>query len=206
MNADIYVFGSTVRGEVKSNSDIDVLVITNESQKRSSYPDSWSVYPKETIENYFNEGRLFAWHLYLDAKCIFSHGLTPFLEELGEPNEFKSFDEDFSSLRALIYSSLNEIKNKTKSDIFELGISYTALRDIAMVSSTKLLDRPCFSRYSPYQLPINFPVSEDLYESMIEARLNSTRGTNFSRNSEELSKKLLSSRLNDWIEELENTL
>lgn len=206
MSADIYIFGSAVRGEVKCNSDIDVLVIMNESCKRSDYPDSWSVYPKTTIKKYFDEGRLFAWHLYLDAKCVFCNGSTSFLQDLGKPSEFISFDEDFSSLKILIFSSLAELRNNTQSEIFELGIIYTALRDIAMVSSIKLLNRPCFSRYSPYQLPLIFPISNELYESMIAARLNSTRGTGFSENPVELSNKLLSSRINEWIEELESIL
>ena len=206
MSVDIYIFGSTVRGEVKSNSDIDVLVVTYEEYDRSLYPDSWSVYPKETILNYFKEGRLFAWHLYLDAKCIFSDNSVPIIEKLGMPNKFTSLKEDFYSLKMIITTSLSELKTGTESSIFELGVIYTALRDIAMVLSTKLLDRPCFSRYSPYFLPTNFPIPKNLYESMIEARLNSTRGIKFSKNSIKLSQDLLSCKVNDWLKSLEDII
>jgi hypothetical protein len=205
MSYDLYIFGSAVRGEVEKNSDIDVLVVVDNAQRASMYPVTWSVYTKESIKRYFSEGRLFAWHLYLDAKCIHHGDSKPFIEGLGEPSKFRNLSEDFCSLRDLINCSLNEIKT-TKSEIFEIGLIYTALRDIAMLASTKLHDRPCFSRYSPYKLSIELPIPKDLYELMIEARLTSTRGVEFTGDTNELTKMLASAGIMSWVEELEKRL
>lgn len=205
MSYELYIFGSAVRGEVTKNSDIDVLVVTDEVENKSMFPESWSVYSKTSIERYFSEGKLFAWHLYLDAKCIHCSESTTFLEKLGEPNPYKDLSDDFCSLRDLLDSSLKEIKN-TQSEVFEIGLIYTALRDIAMVASTALNDRPCFSRYSPYRLAVKIPIPEDLYELMIEARLTSTRGVEFTGNIKKITKMLASSGIKSWVKGLEKIL
>ncbi len=69
MSHEIYIFGSAVRGEISRTSDIDVLVIPMKGE-RTEYPTSWSVYSPEIIESYFRDGRLFAWHLHLEAKGL----------------------------------------------------------------------------------------------------------------------------------------
>ncbi|NOT16569.1 MAG: nucleotidyltransferase domain-containing protein [Sulfuriferula sp.] len=202
MNKDIYIFGSTVRGETEKNSDIDVLVIVSDKAMQLKIPDTWSVYPDATIEKYYETGRLFAWHLHLEAKCIFSDRTTSFLETLGEPNPYSAHKNDFENLRDILYESLGEIRAGSNSQIFEIGIIYTALRDIAMIASTKLLTRPCFSRYSPYALPISFPLSKGIYESAIKARLLSTRGLRADIDPVFISKKLTSAPIKDWIDKI----
>jgi hypothetical protein len=205
MSYELYIFGSAARGEVAKNSDIDVLVITDQVEKKSTFPDLWSVYSKKSIERYFSQGKLFAWHLYLDAKCIHCSESITFLEQLGEPSQYKDLSLDFCSLSELLDDSLNEIKN-TKSEVFEIGLVYTALRDIAMVASTALNDRPCFSRYSPYKIPLKIPLSQDLYESMIEARLTSTRGLEFTGDISRTAKMLVSSGIKSWVQELKKII
>jgi len=205
MSYELYIFGSAVRGEVTKNSDIDVLVITDRVEKKVMFPDSWSVYSKKSIERYFSEGKLFAWHLYLDAKCIHCSESTTFLKQLGEPSPYKDLSDDFCSLSNLLDSSLKEIKS-TQSEVFEIGLIYTALRDIAMVASTSLNDRPCFSRYSPYKLSVKIPIPQDLYELMIEARLTSTRGVQFTGDINQITKMLASSGNKPWVKGLEKIL
>lgn len=206
MRKDIYIFGSTVRGEMEKNSDIDVLVITNNETTRKNIPSTWSVYPEETIEKYYETGRLFAWHLHLEAKCIFSNHTVPFLEKLGTPNPYNLHQDDFESLHSILLDSLNEIKTGTNSPIFEIGIIYTALRDMAMIASTKLLANPNFSRYSPYALPINFPLSIEIYESAIKARLLSTRGVQVDLDPISLTNGLLSASIDIWTNNIREIL
>ena len=205
MSYELYIFGSAVRGEVATNSDIDVLVITVQVEKRLTFPDSWSVYSKKSIEKLFSQGKLFAWHLHLDAKCIYSSESKNFLEQLGEPAQYKDLLGDFCSLSELLDDSLSEMKI-TNSEVFEIGIIYTVLRDIAMVASTVLCDRPCFSRYSPYKIPLKIPLSQDLYESMIEARLTSTRGLKFTGDPNRIINELVSSDIKCWVQELKKSL
>lgn len=205
MSYELYIFGSAVRGEVTKNSDIDVLVITDQVEKKSMFPDSWSVYSQKSIERYFSEGKLFAWHLHLDAKCIHCSESTTFLKKLGEPSPYNNLPDDFYSLSDLLDRSLDEIIS-TQSEVFEIGLIYTALRDIAMVASTALNDRPCFSRYSPYKLSVKLPIPKDLYEVMIEARLTSTRGVEFTGDVNQLTEMLASSGIKSWVKRLEKML
>ena len=101
MTHDLYIFGSAVRGEVSSTSDIDVLVIPF-GNCQDQYPSSWSVYSAETIESYFRAGRLFAWHLYLEARCIYSSGLISYLTGLGTPASYSSAALDIDDLDEML--------------------------------------------------------------------------------------------------------
>ena len=205
MRYEIYIFGSAVRGEVAKNSDVDVLVITDQVEEKLTFPESWSIYSKKSIEKLFSQGKLFAWHLFLDAKCIHSSEPTNFLEQLENPTQYKDLMEDFFALSKLLDDSLNELK-RTNSEVFEIGLIYTVLRDIAMVASTALCDRPCFSRYSPYKIPLKISLPKGLYESMIEARLTSTRGLEFTGNVKKIIDELLSSDVKSWVQELKKIL
>jgi predicted nucleotidyltransferase len=205
MSYEIYIFGSAVRGDVAKNSDVDVLVITNQVEDKSNFPEAWSIYSKKSIEKLFSQGKLFAWHLHLDAKCIYSTKPKNFLEEIGEPAEYKDLIGDFSALSELLDDSLSEMKT-TNSEVFEIGLIYTALRDIAMVASTALCDRPCFSRYSPYEIPLKISLPKDLYESMIEARLTSTRGLEFTRDASFIIDELVSYNIKRWVQEVKKKL
>jgi len=164
------------RGEVSPSSDADVLVIQDDPQPES-FPPSWSVYSRKTIETYFASGRLFAWHLYLEAVRIYPRSGNGFLAELGEPAAYCSLNEDLADLRLLLENSLLELQNNSPSKIYELGIAYTAIRDIAMAASWSLLARPSFSRYAPYELPVRCPLHIGDYETAMRARHASTRGT-----------------------------
>jgi hypothetical protein len=175
MNKEIYIFGSATRGEVSPSSDIDVLVI-QEHPTPEIFPNTWSVYSERTIEDYYKTGRLFAWHLHLEAVEIFPKTGENFLNRLGTPSAYTNLAEDFSDLRSLLNDSLSELAHGTESPIFELGIIYTAIRDIAMAASWFLLPKPTFSRYAPYILPVYCPIPREVYNIAMSARHTSTRG------------------------------
>jgi hypothetical protein len=176
MRHEIYIFGSMTRGEVSSSSDADVLVIQDHS-KPHLFPPSWSVYSRKTIETYFAAGRLFAWHLHLEAVQIYPRTGSGFLADLGEPAPYSSMVEDLADLRLLLENSILELQNGTPSPIYELGLAYTAIRDIAMAASWAMLEKPTFSRYAPYKLPMRCPLPLPVYETAMRARHASTRGT-----------------------------
>ncbi|MFZ6675023.1 nucleotidyltransferase domain-containing protein [Undibacterium sp. Xuan67W] len=206
MNGDVYIFGSTVRGEIQNNSDIDVLAIPSNINEREIFPNFWSVYSRETIRNYFEEGRLFAWHLHLEAKCVFSDSETPFLLSLGAPRPYITFIEDISNLEMLFNDSILELENDSPNLIYELGIVYTALRDIAMVASSRLLKQPCFSRNSPYLLPIEFPVPNEIYMCAMEARLLSTRAISSDVNFKKIKESIILLPIKSWINAIKESL
>ncbi len=177
MTHEIYIFGSMTRGEVSPSSDADVLVI-QDNPDQNLYPPSWSVYSNKTIATYYSTGRLFAWHLHLEAVRVYPRSGSGFLAKLGEPAPYSSMAEDLSDLRRLLHDSVLELQNDSPSSIYELGLAYTAIRDIAMAASWAILARPSFSRYAPYELPIRCPLPLAIYETAMRARHASTRGSN----------------------------
>lgn len=175
MSPEIYIFGSLVRGEASPTSDVDVLVI-QDNPTPEIFPKSWSVYSKKTIEDYYQAGRLFAWHLHLEAVEVFPRQGNGFLSILGAPSAYTKIAEDISDLKFLLREALSEISRGSESPVFELGIVYTAIRDIAMAVSWYLLPRPTFGRYAPYELPIGCPIPREVYDIAMSARHASTRG------------------------------
>jgi len=176
MSHDIFIFGSLVRGEVSRTSDSDVLVIPVDDAHRDAYPAAWSVYHRGTMKSYFDDGRLFAWHLHLESRCVFSAGPENWLQTIGTPAPYRTAKSDVDSLTEILETSLIELRNGSNSEIYELGICYTALRDIAMSASWRMLGLPSFSRDAPFMLPDPVPLSRAAYARAMNARHYSTRG------------------------------
>lgn len=205
MNHEIYIFGSAVRGEVSPTSDIDVLVIPMHGSQ-GEYPASWSVYSPEVIKSYFREGRLFAWHLHLEAHCIFPLKGASYLERLGSPAPYTSAQSDISDLQCMLAESLMEIRSGTNSLIYEVGIVYTAIRDIAMAASWLLLDKPSFSKTVPYILPAVCPLPVDVYFGAMLARHQATRGTEYPFDPDAVAAQLLASPILEWVDNLRRAI
>ena len=201
MSHEIYVFGSICRGESTPTSDVDVLVLPFATD-RSQFPDGWSVYSPELITEYYKKGRLFAWHLHLEAKCIFSPKELPFLNSLGAPAPYSTMSADIDELESLLRDALKELSNGTRNVIYELGITYTALRDLAMSASWALLDRPCFSCDAPYQLPVRFPLRLSTYNQAMLARHSSTRGTELNFDLSQAVADITQAQFGQWLESL----
>ena len=199
MTHEIYIFGSMTRGEVSSSSDADVLVIQDNSEP-DSFPPSWSVYSKKTIEAYYAAGRLFAWHLHLEAVRIYPRSGSGFLALLGEPAPYSSLAEDLADLLLLLENSMVELRNDSPSPIYELGLAYTAIRDIAMAASWSMLAKPSFSRYAPYELPVRCPLPLAVYETAMRARHASTRGTAEPSDYDLAANHLKASPILEWAE------
>ena len=199
MNQEIYVFGSMTRGEVSPTSDTDILVVQNDPDQ-AQCPASWSVYSRDTVKSYFAAGRLFAWHLHLEAVQIYPRGEHGLLAQLGQPAPYLTMAEDLSDLINLLGDAARELQADSPSSIYELGLVYTAVRDIAMTASWALLDRPSFSRYVPYELPVRCPIPRDLYEIAMQARHASTRGTREPEDFERAAKFMNAAFLIDWAD------
>lgn len=206
MKHELYIFGSITRGEVSLTSDVDILVIPLGSQRRENYPDKWSVYSAEVVESHYQLGRLFAWHLHLEARCLYSPTSDNLLSRLGPPAPYTTYREDIDDLESIMNEALAEIRGGTNSLIYELGLVHTAVRDIAMSASWKLLGVPTFSRNSPYQLPLACPLSEDVYHAAMLARHNSTRGADAAVDVDATAKALLAAPLTQWVSNIRSKL
>lgn len=205
MSFDIYVFGSVVRGEVGNTSDVDLLVIPVSDFSREGVPSSWSVYGRDVMGQYFQEGRLFAWHLFRQSVCVFAGG-GDWMKKLGAPAPYTSARDDIISLSALLESSLSELRNGTDSIVYELGICYTAIRDIAMSASWAMKDEPDFSKYAPYQLLHKCPLPLPDYKVGMLCRHYSTRGTVRPEGVDLSVKAFVNAPLLDWAKSLERYL
>lgn len=205
MTDELYIFGSATRGEVSPSSDIDVLVVSD-SPDRRAYPESWSIYSTELLETYYRDGRLFAWHLHLEAIRIFPREAPGILCQLGDPAPYVTARKDVLDLKTILEQAVSEISSTTANLIYELGIAYTAIRDIAMSASWSLLGKPNFSAYVPFELPIRVPLPMDSYRAMMVARHCSTRGTTPPSDPPSLGKGLCESRILDWAENIRNAV
>jgi hypothetical protein len=205
MSHEIYVFGSICRGEYSPTSDVDVLVVPFEVD-RCQFPSNWSVYSPEILSEYYNSGRLFAWHLYLEAKCVFSLRSAPLLSTIGPPAHYSTMVKDIDDLEALLNESLNELAEGTHNVIYELGIAYTAIRDLAMSASWALLASPCFSVDAPYRLPVGLPLPRDIYRQAMVARHASTRGSQVKFDPAGTAQILTQAPLGNWVEMLRKAI
>jgi hypothetical protein len=198
---EIYVFGSLCRGDISATSDVDVLVIPF-GRNKSEFPREWSIYSPELLAEYFRKGRLFAWHLHLEAKCVFSPHEIAFLERLGPPAPYSTITDDIDELAILLQEALDELAAGTKNVIYELGIAYTAIRDLAMSASWSLLDAPCFAADAPFRLPLAFPLSRFTFDQIRLARHASTRGAMLNFEPTKTARTIIEAPIERWVHSL----
>lgn len=115
----IYLFGSFSRGEQTPDSDLDLLIITNKSEDEAAINDflnlnhlassDVSIYSYSKLKEYFQQGHLFAWHLFLESKIL--NGLD-IISTLDEPKKYNDFETDSIQIIELIDSIILEIEKK----------------------------------------------------------------------------------------------
>ena len=206
MSHELYIFGSVVRGEVSATSDVDVLVVPLGGQPRESYPPGWSVYSAGLIASYYRLGRLFAWHLHREARCLFPAGADNLLARLGPPAPYATARADVADLAAILAEAVAAVRGGTNSLVYELGVVHTALRDVAMSASWALLGEPDFSRESPYRLPVPCPLPRGAYRAATLARHQSTRGAAARIDLDSVAAAVLAAPLSGWVEQIRSQL
>lgn len=183
---NISLFGSKSRNDDDKDSDLDVLVVVANGTGKTS-PDvvvefvrkefgktpSLSWYGKRKISAMFKSGDLFAWHLYLEARALAGTKLDVLL---GEPSDYIGALSDIKDLQGIAKRVEQNVMACSANAVFEMGILYVCVRNIAMAASWRLASTPSFGRYSPYHLPIEFPLTQETYEIMIQCRIASQRG------------------------------
>ncbi|WP_433760925.1 nucleotidyltransferase domain-containing protein [Brucella anthropi] len=183
---NVSLFGSMSRNDCDKNSDLDVLVVVENGTGKAS-PDtiiefirceygktpSLSWYGKRKITALFKSGDLFAWHLHLEAKALAGDSLNTLI---GVPSEYTGALSDITDLREIARRVEQKVVACGANAVFEMGILYVCARNIAMAASWHLASTPSFGRYSPYDLPIAFPIAPETYETMLLCRMASQRG------------------------------
>lgn len=185
---NVSIFGSYGRGNPDDFSDLDVLVVCRDgagTQSEEKVRDligqdynqapSISWYGESKLANFFATGDLFAWHLYRESYAV--SGFAPLAEMFGRPAPYLNCLDDILGLREILSSVPNHISCHPQNLVYELGLTYVCLRNIAMTASSVLCEKVDFGRYSPYGLPEITPlISKEDYAQLAQCRHASTRG------------------------------
>ena len=185
-----YIFGSVGRGQNDDRSDLDLLAVVQngsgkveESSVLACVPTrfanmkpSISWYGQDRIREMYQNGELFAWHLHAETIPVFE--LHPFLASLGRPQPYEDSALDVGSFQKVLRGIPEQIASNQYNVIYEAGLIYVCVRNIAMAASWKLCRRPDFSRYSPFNLGSvgQCPISIEEYEITMACRMASQRG------------------------------
>ena len=191
-----YLFGSVARGDHDDSSDIDVLAVYREAPDRSQREEFHELvrtelgtnvaiaeYSEQRLEEMFEQGHLFSWHLFQEAKPLKNAGLSPAVMPLfGQPAPYKAGLIDAKRFIHLLLSIQKQLASSPGSLIHEAGLTYLAWRNIAMSMSAENLSKIDFTRQSPFALSttigIAAPCAYLRYLQLISARHASQRGAN----------------------------
>lgn len=172
----IYAFGSLCRGDLSAESDIDLLAMVEGRDSRLD-PDKFSIYSYRRMQELWDMGNAFAWHLAIESKLIYSEDGQDFLKNLDMPSRYASGVMDCSRFRNIFEASFEAVKSGSPSLVFELSTIFLALRNLATCYSLAKMPAPIFGRDSARMLgPKSLDISEDIYRLLMRSRLLSTRG------------------------------
>ena len=176
MTTHLYAFGSLCRGEIDHLSDVDLLAcVETQEQARKVDPTRFSVYSHERIRALWREGNPFAWHLHLESNPVYTSDRKDFLRDLGTPNSYARAGEDCEKFMRLFDESLHSLRSSSNSQVFHLSCIFLATRNFATCWSFTR-GNPNFSRLSPLQIETPAPVTTEMFEILVRARVLSTRG------------------------------
>lgn len=176
----IYLFGSLCRGEIDEFSDVDLLAILSSNEKNKTQLDTqkFSVYREKRMSELWIEGNPFAWHLFQEAKLIYSDDNENILANWGKPNPYSNMKADLEKFSNLFYNSIDSLKDSKHSDIFDLSMLFLSIRNFASCYSLGYLKEFNFSRKSALKLKFNkLNISNESFSILERARILSTRGT-----------------------------
>jgi predicted nucleotidyltransferase len=179
----IRIFGSYARGEQTEKSDFDVLIVLKKSQPINAALEEYvkevfnreisvSWYSKDRLEVMFKMGHLFAWHLYKESRPLFVD--SDWIASLGVPEEYTYGINDVISLMDIMKPIKKEIVACPSNIIYEAGLLFVCLRNIAIASLPSLQNIYYFGTDAPMRL--DHPLNADIYNILKNARYASIRG------------------------------
>jgi hypothetical protein len=174
MTTHFYAFGSICRGETDPASDIDLLACVS-TPKPEIDPKKFSIYSYERMRQLWREGNPFAWHLHLESRLIFSSDESDFLAKLGTPSKYMKISQDCVKFHMLFSESYHSLMQSDNSSVFHLSCMFLAARNFATCYSFGT-GRPIFSRKSPLLIDRKLPISDEVFDVFVRARILSTRG------------------------------
>jgi len=215
-----YIFGSVGRGQADTLSDLDILAVVENNRGKvdeaevlklvprlyAGLKPSISWYGAARITEMFQNGELFAWHLFQETALLFDP--THFLPALGKPSLYRECMQDVHSFRAILSGIPEQVRRSTINATYEAGLVYVCMRNIAMAASWELCERPDFSRYSVFNLRgmRGCPILVEEFDVAMHCRMASQRG--YQPPARATASFILDvyKRLDPWLDELEDLL
>ncbi len=196
----LYAFGSICRGDISLGSDIDLLAILEGYDSRID-PDTFSIYSYRRIQELWQEGNPFAWHLFLEARLIFASDQTDHLNLLGSPEKYKKCLQDCEKFFTLFQEAHTSVLKGSNSIIFDFSIVFLSIRNIATCFSLGVVRQPNFSRNSALCLESNsIPINLDLYYVLERARILCARGYGEKLTNDEIDTSIQGlNEIHDWM-------
>lgn len=174
----IYAFGSVCRGEVDKYSDIDLLAITNDKENDLT-PSKYSIYSYPRIQELWEIGNAFAWHLFYESRLLFASDEVDYLKELGKPSAYTDGINDCNKFFQIFQSASKSLEYSDDSQIYDLSIIFLSIRNFSTCFALHL-GIPLFSRNSAKSLGKNsLPIDDSTYNIFERARILSTRGEGY---------------------------
>lgn len=199
----IYAFGSVCRGEVNEDSDVDLLALCDEGEESFSH-DAYSVYSYQRINEMWEEGNPFAWHLHYESKLIFSSNSEDYLQNIGNPCRYSNYKSDFEKFSLLMNDSIKKIIGNSNSIVFELSNIFLAIRNISICYTLHNFSKPLFSRHAALMLgQKSIDIPRSTYNILERARILSTRGIGDNLTKDDVSLVILQfPKIQCWASEL----
>jgi hypothetical protein len=175
---EIYAFGSIVRGEIDEFSDVDLLILKDLGEKIPEIDkERFSIYTFQRMDQLWEEGNPFSWHLFSESKCLFSEKSIPFLKSLGKPKPYSNLLNDLNKFHKLFLDSKLSIESNNNSVDFDLSMIFLAIRNFASCFSLGFLRIEEFSRDTALRID-QYSIQIDLttYNRLKASRILATRG------------------------------
>ena len=176
MSGHIYAFGSICRGEVDRSSDVDLLALVNGFEDRFD-PTVYSVYSYARIDELWEEGNPFAWHLHLESSLIYSKDGSDYLKNKTTPTRYEQGATDCRKFLEVFLSAKKSLEESDLAESFDLSSVFLSIRNFATCYSLANSPTPDFSRRSARNLGDNrVPLDDEEYGLFERARVLCTRG------------------------------
>lgn len=181
--SEIRLFGSFAREEQTVDSDYDILVILQKSQRITSElrTQVCDLFDREISISWYNEGRikemyemghLFAWHIFQESKPLYI--FRDFISHLDKPKKYVFFHEDVWSLIEILKPTKASVEHNDRNLIYEAGLVYVCIRNIAICASPFFELGYRFSVDAP--LAMGMPIETSDFELLKQCRYASIRG------------------------------
>jgi len=140
-------------------------------------PSDYSIYSYARVNEIWEEGNPFAWHLFLESKLVYAEDATDYLRVIGKPSTYSSGLTDCRKFHEIFLSAKDSLERTDLTEIFDLSSVFLGVRNFATCYSLSRGVKPDFSRNSARNLGSeSVPIDNSIYCLLERSRVLCTRG------------------------------